>query len=158
MRIRKTGQGSYRLMGVRRTFTHGSVYDVDDAVGDTLMDSGLFEIVRDGVDESLVMPQEAEAPPLARSALRQQEADTPPPTTPLETSEFFPPHPANTDLDADDSIVDVEEVLVEPPALTPNQELNAFNRYDCPYESCDKVGDDGYIRMASLENHIDNKH
>ena len=63
----------------------------------------------------------------------------------------------DTSTDADDIFVN-EGVIVEPAEVAAASARNAFDKYDCPEEGCEKVGENGFARHGNVTVHVNKVH
>ena len=169
VRLKPMGLSSYYAAGQR--FVTGHTYDISDlAVIRAVVDNSWFELDRFRA-HALINGMDVDSPDREYDAEVAEESDAIVETSsnsdvvtfesPVVDDGVETHDPAfdssDNSTDADDIFVN-EEVVIEPAEVASASARNEFDKYDCPHEGCEKVGDNGFVRYRNVETHVSKEH
>ena len=165
IKLKAKGLSSYYAAGKR--FIAGQDYDINDPdVIRAVVDNAWFDLDRSqayaiihGAEElnldrvpveNVVVESTEEEPEMSGEAV---EFHSPVQDDAIET--YDPAY--DTSMDADDVFVN-EGVIVESADVAAASARNEFDKYDCPVENCEKIGENGFARHGNVAAHVNKVH
>ena len=169
MRVELKPMGLSSYYAANKRFVAGQVYDVSDpdvlrAVVDNewfnLDRSQAYSIIHGGEDispEPVMVEDVIEDEEVVMPARSRNEVSFVSPVQSDAVETYYPDMSSSESDDADDVFVN-EGVIVESAEVAAASARNEFDKYDCPEEGCEKVGEKGFVRHGSVAAHVNKVH